>query len=62
MLFFSKIAQLLAESSLRTCIPVNMGLHLLSENENPRSVTGVWSSSPVLLSEYTFPHTGVPRA
>lgn len=34
MLFFSKSAQLLAERSLRTCVPVNMQLHLLSESES----------------------------
>ena len=41
----------------RAGISVNLEAHLLSENENPRSVTGMWNSSPSLLSEYTFLHT-----
>ena len=43
---------------LKADIPVNLGMHLFSESENPRSVTRVWRSFPVLVSEYTFPHAG----
>ena len=32
---------------LRPSTSVILGVHLLSENENPRSVTRVWSSSPI---------------
>ena len=31
---------------LRPSMSVILGVHLLNKNENPRSVTRVWSSSP----------------
>ena len=45
---------------LRPSMSVILGVHLLSKNENPRSVTRVWSGSPAFQIHFP-PQRVYPR-